>query len=111
MARDPHKSQEFEVGWKLGWIEEEEERSEDEFRDRARLDTSSGKTSTEWQCRDANANGVRAHIRGPPNLHLHDFQRITREWNESPNEASKVQFLFRESRRKKASSELTTMPS
>lgn len=59
MARDPHKSQEFEIGW----IEEIGKRSEDEFKDRTRLDTSLGKTSAEWQCRDANANGGRLRKR------------------------------------------------
>lgn len=34
-----------------------------------------------------------ARIRGPPNLHLHSFQRVSRE-NGAP-EASEVQFLFR----------------
>lgn len=35
-------------------------------------------------------------MRRPPNLHLHSFQRISQEWN---GEASKVQSLFRLSRR------------
>lgn len=47
-------------------------------------------------------------MREPPNLHLHSFQRISREWN---GEASKVQSLsfgFLAVAGKKASSELTT---